>query len=100
MGQGGFEPSEDVPARFASRVATSVPAPDGADADFLRPQWSAGLRFRETRAVPESIDPRGAVDLCLTDRKREVTESTYRNHKYNPDTTVACVSRLYPMVRP
>ena len=32
--------------------------------------------------MPESIDPREAVNLYLKDRKPEVTESTYRNHKY------------------
>lgn len=33
--------------------------------------------------MPESIDPHEAVDLYLKDRKPEVTESTYRNHKYH-----------------
>ena len=33
--------------------------------------------------MPESIAPRKAVDLYLDDRKAEVTQSTYRNHKYH-----------------
>ena len=33
--------------------------------------------------MPESIAPHTAVDLYLDDRKAEVTQSTYRNHKYH-----------------
>jgi hypothetical protein len=33
--------------------------------------------------MTESIAPREAIDLYLKDRNPEVTESTYRNHKYH-----------------